>query len=485
MKKQRIFFRVDGNQNIGLGHVSRCLALAELLHDDFEIVFAIYEPDAHILNDIKQVSNKVIILSLPTDVFGFNNELNSYLTGTEIVVLDGYSFTAEYEYTVKNHSAAVITIDDIPSRHFVADGIINFCGSVQSADYSKEFYSQLYLGLDYLFLRNPFLRSLPISKSINNALLLNMGGADPENLTYKILQQMIESGFSGEIEVIIGQSYPFKESLESFIDSHDFITLKHGLTAQEMFNTMSYCTMAILPPSTVALEYLSTGGLLFLNQTAENQRCIKEYLIKKKLALDYSEFTEFIKINNHSYRVTSGVDAREAFDGSSLQRVKKLFTSLSLSIKINFRKATADDVQQVYSWAIDPEVRRYSYSKSEILWQDHVQWFNKKISDTLCEYFIIEIGNSPVGQIRFEYSDEEQGAYVISYLIDKNWRGKGLGNSVLIKGIQKLIKVRAVEKVVGYVQNFNTASIKAFNQAGFKKIVSLKYLNSSKFELSF
>jgi len=484
LNKQIILFRVDGNQIIGFGHVSRCLALAELLRDDFELVFAICEPEAHILNDINKVSHRLVILSHPEDVSDFNNELNPYLTGSEIVILDGYSFTTEYETTVKKHAAAVIAIDDIPSRHFVADGIINFCGAIHSTDYSKEFYTQLYIGLDYIFLRSPFLRSLPTNKSFKDRLLINMGGADPGNATHKIIQQTLDSGFSGEIVVIIGQSYLFKDSLESLIHSNSFIKLKQGLTAQEMFDTMRHCKIAILPPSTVALEYLSTGGLLFLNQTAENQQCIKEYLIKKKLALDYSELAEFIKVNNHSHKVTSGVDSLGAFDGSSLLRVKKLFASLSFSIKMNFRKAVADDVQLVYSWAIDPEVRRFSNSKSEIPWQDHVQWFNKKISDPLCTYFIIEIDNTPVGQIRFDLSEEEQGAYIISYLIDKNWRGKGLGNSVLTKGLQKLIGTCAVKKAIGYVQDFNTASVKAFNHAGFRRIVSLKYPNSSKFELS-
>jgi UDP-2,4-diacetamido-2,4,6-trideoxy-beta-L-altropyranose hydrolase len=484
LKKQRILFRVDGNRNIGLGHVSRCLALAELLRDDFELIFAICEPDNHILNDINKVAHRLVILSHPEDVSDFNNELNPYLTGSEIVVLDGYSFITEYETTVKKHAAAVIAIDDIPSRHFVADGIINFCGSIQPTDYSKEFYTQLYLGLDYLFLRNPFLRSLPTNKSFKDRLLLNMGGADPENATHKIIQQILDIGFSGDIEVIIGQSYPFKDSLESLIHSYSFITLNQGLSTPEIFETMSHCTMAILPPSTVALEYLSTGGLLFLHQTAENQQCIKEYLIKEKLAIDYSEFTELVKVNTHIHKLTSVVEATGVFDGSSLKRVKRLFISLSLSIIMNFRKATADDVQLVYSWAIDPEVRRFSYSKSEIPWQDHVQWFEKKISDPLCKYFIIEIDNNPVGQIRFDLSEEEQDAYIISYLIDNNWRGKGLGNSVLTKGLQKLIGTCAVKKVIGYVQDFNTASIKTFNHAGFRRIVSLKYPNSSKFELS-
>lgn len=470
-----------------MGHISRCLALAELLRDDFELVFAICEPEAHILNDIKHVSHKLVILSPPADVSGFNNELNPYLAGTEIVVLDGYSFTAEYENTVKNHAAAVISIDDIPSRHFVADGIINFCGAIHPTDYSKEFYTQLYLGLDYIFLRSPFLRALPTEKNLNGALLLNMGGADLGNETEKTLKEILESGFSGKIIVIIGKSYPFKTSLESLIAVNPFITLEQGLSAQEMHNTMSQCIVAILTPSTVALEFLSTGGILFVKLTAENQRCINKYLLQEKMAFDYSEFSGFV--NKHSNlsngKISSFSLPVKSFDRSSLKRIKELFASLSVSLKMKFRRAKADDAKLAFDWANDPEVRKYSYTKSGILWKEHIQWFTKKISDNCCKYFIVEIDSIPVGQIRFDLSNDEPETYVISYLISKDWRGKGLGNSILVKGIQNLRITHPVQKIIGYVQDLNIGSIKAFDRAGFKKIVSLEYPKSSKFELSF
>ncbi|MEQ1586320.1 MAG: UDP-2,4-diacetamido-2,4,6-trideoxy-beta-L-altropyranose hydrolase [Cyclobacteriaceae bacterium] len=484
MKKRHILFRADGNRNIGLGHISRCLALAELLHDDFEIYFAICEPEAYVLDEVKKITLQIISLPKPASIDDFNGELSSYLTGREIVVLDGYSFTTEYESIVKKSAASVIAIDDIPNRHFVADGVINFCGTIDASEYSKEFYTQLYIGFDYLFLRKPFLR-MQSKKSPSDMLLLNMGGADSGNETQRILHEVLESGFSGRILVIIGQSYPYKASLEPIVRSHSFITVKQGLTALEMFNAMNQCAMAILTPSTVALEFLSTGGVLFVNQTAKNQQCIKEYLLRQKLAFDYSEFMEFVTVNrNNANKVASG-KSDGLIDGSSLQRVKDLFISISISANLKFRKAVEKDVALVFKWANDPEVRKYSYSNSEILWQEHVQWFARKISDPLCEYFIVEMDKGPIAQIRFDFSREEHGAYVISYQIDKNWRGKGLGYPVLVKGMQKLIEVRTVEKIIGYVQNSNIPSIKAFRSAGFREIVSLKYSNSSKFELSF
>ncbi|MCX8491782.1 MAG: bifunctional UDP-2,4-diacetamido-2,4,6-trideoxy-beta-L-altropyranose hydrolase/GNAT family N-acetyltransferase, partial [Cyclobacteriaceae bacterium] len=340
-------------------------------------------------------------------------------------------------------------------------------------------------GLDYLFLRKPFLRMFPTKEKPNNMLLLNMGGADSGNETEIILSQILEKGFSGKIVVVIGNSYPFRDSLESVVTANHFVTLKQGLSADEMHKTMSQCGVAILPPSTVALEFLSTGGLLFIKQTAANQDCVKEYLLNEKMAFDYSKFFEYVdvEITKSDNRTSFLSSNRSAFNGKSLHRVKELFDSLSVSTRMSFRKAITEDAKLTYNWAVDPEVRKYSYSKSEIVWKGHVQWFDKKISNDVCEYFIVEIDSNPIGQIRFDLSDDEPETYIVSYLMGKDWRGKGLGNSLLTKGIQNLMMERSTRKIIGYVQDSNIASVKAFDRAGFKRTVCLKYPDSSKFEL--
>ena len=38
--KPKIYIRADGNSGIGLGHVIRSLALAEMLKEDFNCIFA-------------------------------------------------------------------------------------------------------------------------------------------------------------------------------------------------------------------------------------------------------------------------------------------------------------------------------------------------------------------------------------------------------------------------------------------------------------
>lgn len=482
MSKRRVIFRADGNSSIGVGHISRCLALAEILRENFELSFAICEPESHILNSISSICDNIISLPGPTQTSDFTSELIPHLKKNEIVVLDGYQFTTDYEKKIKALAATVVTINDIPDRHFVADVVINFCGAISQNAFSKEYYTQLCLGLDYLFLRSPFLRVKAPGKNRSQRILLNMGGADPGNETLNILNFLLKIRFTWQIEVVVGQNYLFSEQLNATVASHTHVSVKRGLTAQEMFDVMTECPVAILPPSTVALEFLSTGGLLFLKKTAENQNCINTHLKQEKWAYDFVEFQK-IMIDYDAQQTILAHSLTYIVDASSILRVRRLFNSLSLLSDVKFRDATPLDSKLCFDWATDPEVRRYSYSQAEITWAGHIQWFKKKITDPSCLYFIAELKGNPVGQVRFDLLATEVNTFIISYLIDRVWRGKGLGRFILSKAIEQLVLNHSVNKIIGFVQNSNIASIKAFSQSGFEKKDTTEYYDSCRFEL--
>lgn len=484
MNNQKIIFRADGNSKIGLGHVLRCLALAEIVSKNHPTAFAIQTSDQNLLGIIKETVQEVIVLSnSEPSTQSFQTELDTNLRGDEIIVLDGYHFNTAYEVNLKSRTQAVVSIDDIPSRHFTSDVVFNFCGGLSAKDYSKEFNTRLCLGLEYIFLRTPFLKVPGVSKKYNNRLFLNMGGADPDNNTLKVLKELVSSDYDGEINVAVGANYPYEESLNSILKKSKSIFINRGLTPKEMFNCMSKCALAIVPPSTVALEFLSTGGITYLHQTASNQALQKEYLINSKLALDYKTFNEAGYRNLESFKQYSDIQ-KDIFDGNSQVRVQKVFTDLVLSCQLSLRKVTMVDRKQCFDWANDPDVRKHSFSTNPILWDDHVKWFDLKMADPNCFYFIAEIDNSYVGQIRFDFLEDED-SFQISYALDQRWRGKGLSFSILIKGIQNLKLLVQPKKIVAYSQKNNVASVKAFQKAGFEMFLSKSHSDSFKFELSF
>ena len=129
-------------------------------------------------------------------------------------------------------------------------------------------------------------------------------------------------------------------------------------------------------------------------------------------------------------------------------------------------KATKTDLEITYSWASNPEIRKFSFNTKEIDWESHQKWFNEKILDENCEYYILFDHGIPIGSIRFDISDT--GAAVVSYLIDPQFHGQGLGKLILALGLEKLKQSRREVTVVrGLVMNKNLPSIKVFSRLGF------------------
>jgi len=66
MGRVRIFFRADGHQRMGLGHVIRSLALAEMLQKEYDIVFAIRTPLQSLEKQIRDLGIETLLLPQPS-----------------------------------------------------------------------------------------------------------------------------------------------------------------------------------------------------------------------------------------------------------------------------------------------------------------------------------------------------------------------------------------------------------------------------------
>jgi UDP-2,4-diacetamido-2,4,6-trideoxy-beta-L-altropyranose hydrolase len=465
--KTRIIFRADGNSRIGLGHVVRSLALAAMLRNEFECVFAIQEPDETLKAQILETCHGIITLPVcaPSED-RFNYELSAYISAEEIVVLDGYNFNTTYQQSIRSREAQLICIDDIHAYHFVADVLLNQAGGVDATNYKVASYTKMLLGPKYALLRQPFLKASKQNRTIPKGklkLLLNMGGADPDNYTLKIAQEIAALENIATIEIVVGSAYKYLKELQIWLHAKTDINLHQNLNAEQMSQLMQKSAMAITSASGVAYEYAAVGGVLFILQTADNQASLYNFLTENGIARPYTS-ADLPEDSSAQFKEQVTIQ-RQYFDGQSNVRLKEIFQQLNLSASLTLRKATINDLQLVFEWNNDPEVRRHSFYPEPILLEDHTIWYKAKLEDAASKIYIAEVVGKPAAQIRFDVKDDQAK---ISYLISKNYRGKGLGHTVLLKGITKLLaEDKSVNLVVGLVQKDNLASVRAFEKAGF------------------
>lgn len=261
MTKHKIYFRADASATIGYGHFIRTLALADMLRDDFDCTFLTSSPSAYQIAEMEKVCNH-IVLNEETKLEDFINLLN----GDEIVVLDNYFFTTEYQKTIKAKGCKLVCVDDLHNRHFVSDAVLN-PALLSTSVYDVEPYTKLCLGFKYALLRKPFIKQSNNVERIYGRWLLAFGGSDFDNMTEKYLSFLQGDSRVKDVTVIVGDAYKYYDNLKKYTKA----SIYKSLTAEEMSIKMRQAEYAVLPSSTISIEALASGCKVANGYFVENQ----------------------------------------------------------------------------------------------------------------------------------------------------------------------------------------------------------------------
>jgi len=467
--KTKVYFRVDATKSSGLGHLIRCIALAEILKGKFNCVFISRIDDENVLDIMENTSFKYQLISTHLDIDAELIWMKEHIFSTnEILVLDGYHFDADYQLSVKPFVGKVISIDDIHDTFFHTDAVINHGGGIQASDYQKNPKTRLFLGLDYLMLRKDFFKvsSVEIKQPYLENIMICLGGEDMHNESLEVLKQCEKIKGKRICHVVLGNANKHWESIDAFRQNTKMdVRIYRKLSARDMSRLMQECDTAICPPSTVALEYLVIGGNLFLHQTADNQKYLQDYLLKEKLAFPV-KYLETVSIQNRHQALSF---QKQKIDGKSPERLLNIFKELDMELLTNARKATQEDLDIYFDWANDAQTRKQSFNSEYIPFDQHVKWFIGKMASQTCKMYIFELDGIPAGQIRFDISHK---VATISYSLAEPFRGKGLSKWLLKNGIQAFQKETPnISNIIGHVKTTNTPSIRTFKKLGFHRIV--------------
>ena len=310
------------------------------------------------------------------------------------------------------------------------------------------------------------------------ALFICLGGADPRNDTLAILQRCLSLGYFGCYELVLGAAYRWQPALDDYLRRQTTaeVRIHRNLSAEAMAALMQRCPYAVCSPSTVAYEYAAVGGILYLQQTADNQKDVYSYLLSAGLARDFVR--DFARPGDEAQEQALRQRQRQAFDGRQAARLRRLFHGLH----IRLRKATADDCRRYFDWANDPAVRQQSFSSEPIPYEQHERWFAAKLADPTEYLYLLSLDEQPMGQVRFSLTGERGETAIISYALAAPFRGRGLAAPMLERAIAQLaLDQPTVQQLLGYVKNTNEASRRVFTALEFFARPTELYPDSSVF----
>lgn len=318
----KIIFRTDGNAEIGLGHLYRCFALAEMLKNDFEITFCCIQIPADLVNYFQTNTYKIDMIKNDSDMF-------KIISLSSLIILDGYQFTSSFQSELKTKGYKLVCIDDLHDRYFYADLIINHAPLVDESMYQCKQYTDFALGVDYALLRQQFLKAARQKRWVNNldTVFICFGGSDKKNLSLEVLKACSENLKFKKIIIVTGTSYQFLESITQIIDNDRRITHKHAANEFEMIDLLKLSDMAIVPSSGILFEVLAAGCLVASGYYIDNQKDIYHGFKKLNTFFDLGGFENLDALKSIQLSDFTHIN-RNLIDGLSSIRLNNKIKSL-------------------------------------------------------------------------------------------------------------------------------------------------------------
>lgn len=216
LTRKRIIFRIIGNEQVGMGHIYRCLSLAHEI-SDHEIIFVCDSGNALAAKKIIEHEHFLKICEATNIVDEVIN------LKPDLVVNDVLSTTKEDVLPLQQQGIKVINFEDLGEGARLADLTIN-----ELYDAPQFTGKNIFWGHKYFFVRDEFYAAKPhFFKEHVESILLVFGGTDQHNLTASIYRSIRDLCKTRNIKVniVAGPGYVGYEQLKVEIQDERLVTL--------------------------------------------------------------------------------------------------------------------------------------------------------------------------------------------------------------------------------------------------------------------
>lgn len=477
----KLIIRADASTQMGTGHLMRCLALAQAVQEmgsQLLVVIAQSVPQIEQRLKHEKIAHALIDTTPGSLEDGKATIAIAKQVSAQWVVLDGYHFDATYQQRIKAAGLRLLVLDDYgQATHYYADLILNQNVSAREEWYHhREPYTQLLLGSRYVLLRREFLAYRHWSRShpdIAQKILVTLGGSDPDNATFKVIQALQQLRPTDlEVRVVIGGGNPHVLSLETAARNCQF-SIKLERSVAHMPELMAWADVAIAAGGTTCWELAFMGVPSSLLILADNQQAIVQELDRLNVAggLGWANETSTEQIaqvvgqilKSPGDRQRMSAQGQAMVDGEGAARVLRQLEDSP----IRLRPAIAHDCERVWQWSNEPMVRIASFSSAPIPWDSHQVWFNQKLHDSNCHFFIgLDAQDVPVGQVRIDAVEEQQAQISIS--LAPTQRGHGYGKLLIQLAVRQVLHKTNLQVIHAWIKRDNMPSIRTFEKAGFQ-----------------
>ena len=339
MSEWSIVFCTTAGPKIGLGHLRRCITLAQVLREMNAKVHFLLRGEQSAIGFLEKYDFSGKLLEENVD-WGLQQSLEYCVNNqANVLVIDSYPIEPK---DIKGFRGKVVVIDDLCDRSLPVELILNGSVNGKSCIYQTLPSTKLLLGPRYTLLRKIFSRKVNrrLQEQVDR-ILITMGGMDSMFLVSKLIQWTRATLKNSQIDLVLG---PFGQGGKD----HEFLSQWQNdpflcvyTDPTNFYDLMVECDVAITGGGQTTYELAATGTPALAIQLEDNQiPNLKGFSRTGTLNWVGSVSDENLqeKFQNNLGRLARSFEERQAMskagpliiDGGGAKRVGQVVKELSL-----------------------------------------------------------------------------------------------------------------------------------------------------------
>ena len=345
----KITFRVDASTQMGIGHVMRCLSLAQILkQNNASIEFICRKHAGNLIDKIHSSGFNVHELEV-LEEFEVDNKLaHSHWLGAtqkkdadncidilkkekiDWLIVDHYAIDEDWQRELKPFCEKLMVIDDLADRKHRCDVLLDQTFGRQQENYLGRTPEgcELLLGSEYALLRLEFAKWRAYSlerrsKPEFKQLLINMGGVDVDDFTGQVLDELKTCTLPSDINitVVMGEAAPHVEGVRIKASALPYKT-EVKINVDNMAEIMSNSDIFIGASGATTWERCCLGLPTIQIITAYNQELIANNLDRASIVklTAIGSLSTFLETRQH-WMSDISVNASKVCDGTGTKIV--------------------------------------------------------------------------------------------------------------------------------------------------------------------
>lgn len=320
-----IYIRADANPYIGMGHIMRCLSIADAFHTVGNSPIFILA-DEHVLPLIIERGYEAVVIH--SDYNNMEAELPLWesqgIVSADLIIVDSYYVTSDYLKSLKTRvgeNGKLVYLDDLASFPYPVDILINYNAFAKDSIYKSLYRSatvdmpQLILGCSFAPLRGMF-RGVARKKQPEKVknILISTGGADKLRLSISLIRAFLENESEKEraYHFLLGTMNADKEEIHALAEGHNNLILHENVS--DMRGLLEKMDLVVSAAGSTLYEICACGIPLITYTLADNQLPGAQAFHCLGLAMNIGDLRETLTVD-------SSVVASGKLASSAVQRI--------------------------------------------------------------------------------------------------------------------------------------------------------------------